>query len=216
MEEKDDLSGYSLSGDEGKGYPALSPESDRELILRAQGGDEEAVTVLYVKYRCKILNYLYRFSGNRSTAEELTQETFLRMVQHLQSYRPTGSVAGWIYRIARNLVLNTLRDRPKSREFSLDEPLTLEEDAVDRGEAIPGVGPRPDEEAVRSEREAQIQCSLLKISPRYREVVILCDIEGYAYREVAQLLHCSINTVASRLARGRAQLATLLGYLKEG
>ena len=202
----------------GESLEARDPlEADHALIRRAQKGDQQAMSLLYGRYRGKVLNYVYRFTGNRATAEELTQETFLRVVHNLPRYRPTGSVAGWIYRIAKNLSLNTLRDSKEDLEISLDEPLVLgDEESVNRAEAIANPGPRPDQEAVRSEQERAIQRSLLKISPRYREAVILCDVEGYPYREVAQILNCSINTVASRLARGRAQLARLLGYLKEG
>jgi RNA polymerase sigma-70 factor (ECF subfamily) len=190
-------------------------DSDQELIAKAQRGNQEAMTTLYIRYRRKVLNYLYRFTGNRSTAEELMQETFVRVVQNIHRYKPTGSAAGWIYRIAGNLALNAMRDHPLGRELSLDEPLTLEEDAVDRGEAIPGFGPKPGEEAVRTEREQAVQGGLLKLSPLHREVVILCDIQGFSYREAAQVLKCPVNTIASRLARGRAELAGLLGYLKK-
>ncbi len=214
MEERGDFPGYPFSeGDPPQ--PSLSPESDQMLMVRAQRGEEEALTLLYVRYRQKILNYIYRFSGNRAVAEELTQETFIRLVKHVGSYRPQGSVGGWIYRIARNLALNYLRDQPKIQQVSLDEPMELEEGEVNRADTVAGPGPRPDEEFVRSEREAHVQAALLKVSPCYREVLILCDIEGYAYKEAAQMLHCSMNTIASRLARGRMQLAKILGFLKE-
>lgn len=214
MEEKEDLSGYSQS--EGNLGPRVSPPDDHHLMRMAQRGDAQAVTVLYTRYRRKILNYLYRFTGNRASAEDLTQETFIRVVQHVNSYRPTGSVAGWIYRIAENLALNAIRGRKGISEFSLDEPLQLAEDSVDRKETIADDSLQPDEEAVQSEKEALIQAALLKVSAKYREVLILCDLEGYRYHEAAQMLRCSINTVASRLARGRAQMAELLGYLKGG
>ena len=221
MEEKEGLRGYFTRGEEEQGPQPLKarsqgqPEADRELMRRAQSGDQGAISALYTGYRRKVLNYVYRFTGNRASAEELTQETFLKVFQNLHRYRPTGSVAGWIYRIAGNLSLNALRSRRQAHEISLDEPLTLgDETSVDRQEAIATPGLSPAEEAVHSEQEDAVQRSLMKISPRYREVVILCDIEGYPYREVAEMLHVPINTVASRLARGRAQLAELLGYLK--
>lgn len=195
---------------------STQPESDHRLVQRAQRGDPDAVPLLYVRYRRKILNYLYRYTGDRSAAEELTQETFLRVVQHLHRYRPTGSVAGWIYRIASNLGSHTLRHRRQSRTISLDEPVVLDgEEAVDRAEAIPGSSSRPDEEAVQTEREVAVQRQLQHLPPQYLRAVILCDIEGYSYRETAEMLQCPINTVASRLARGRALLAKSLGYLKD-
>lgn len=189
--------------------------SDQALIAQAQNGDPRGMTALYGRYRVKMLNYLYRFTGDRARAEDLTQETFLRVVRYLPSYRPTGSVAGWIYRIAKNLALNELRRRKGHPELSLDEPVTYaEEEPMDRAEAMPGPQLCPDEESYRAEIGEAIQKALLQISPIYREVVILCDIQGHPYREAAEILRCSINTIASRLARGRARLADLLGYLK--
>lgn len=215
MEEKEGCSGYSSS--EGNLGPRVSPPDDRELIRLAQQGDTQAVTVLYTRYRRRLLNFLYRFTGNRASAEDLTQETFIRVVQHVRDYRPTGSVAGWIYRIAQNLALNAMRSRKGINEFSLDEPLELEEDSVDRKETIASDALGPDEEAIRSEKEALIQAALLKVSAPYRQVLILCDIEGFKYHEAAEMLNCSINTVASRLARGRAQMAGLLrGTIVDG
>ena len=190
--------------------------SDQELIARAQKADPRAMTALYLRYRVRILNYLVRFTGNRMVAEDLVQETFLRVVRHLPSYRPTGSAAGWIYRIAKNLALNHLRDRRSDPELSLDEPVLYGDgEEMNRSEAIPGPDPGPGEKASRGEIADTIQQALLQIAAPYREALILCDVQGYPYREAAEILRCSINTIASRLARGRAQLARLLGYLKE-
>lgn len=191
-------------------------DSDQELVRQAQAGDPQAMTALYGRYRVKLLNYLYRFTGERTAAEDLAQETFLRVVRHLPSYRPTGSVGGWIYRIAKNLALNQVRDRKARPEFSLDEPVVYGEEEMNRAEAIPGPQESPAGEASREEEGAAIQQALLQVAAPYRETLILCDIQGHPYKEAAEMLRCSINTVASRLARGRAQLAQLLGYLKEG
>lgn len=195
----------------------VSPKvrSDEDLLRQAAGGDQNAFAQFYERYWRKVLNYLYRFTGNRATAEELMQETFLRVVRNLGRYRPTGSAAGWVYRIARNLGLNAIRDSKTAEEFSLDEPIRLEEDEVDRHETIAGRDPKPDEEALRREKEEAIQRGLLKIAPQHREVLILCDIERRSYQEAAEILRCPMNTVASRLSRARAWMAQFLGYLKE-
>jgi RNA polymerase sigma-70 factor (ECF subfamily) len=190
-------------------------QPDEELVRLAQRGDVGAVSTLYVRYQRKLLNYLYRLTGDRALAEDLTQETFLRVVRHLPSYRPTGSVGGWIFRIAKNLALNSFRDRKALREVSLEEPATDSEEGGSREEMIPHGGPGPDKQAGSRETEAQIQQALLKLPPVFREALILCDIQGHAYKEAAEALECSINTVASRLARARSKMAELLGYLKK-
>ena len=213
MEEKWPLEDYLIKGSR-KG-PLELVESDHQLVRRAQRGDQKAMSALYLRYHRRVLNYLYRFTGNRAVAEDLTQETFVRVIRYIPRYRPFGSVAGWIYRIAGNLARrHGAQTKWGTRDVSLDEPVELEEGTVDKMQIMPGSGPQPDEEVLRAEKEALVQLSLLKLSPKYRQVLILCDIEGLAYRDVADLLKCSINTVASRLARGRAQLAKLLGYLK--
>lgn len=222
MEEKRAPQGYSSWGQGPKegvsGPDRILEASDEELIRLGQQGDTRAVSVLYMRYRKKVLNYTYRLTGNRAAAEEVTQETFLRVVKHLARYRPTGSAAGWIFRIAKNLALNRLRWVKGAREVSLEEHLPGQGEAgggeLERGETVASSGPGPAEEAQVHEMERRVQEALLEVNPNFREVLILCDIQGYGYKEAAELLQCSINTVASRLARGRLKLARLLGFLK--
>jgi len=192
-------------------------QPDEQLIQLAQKGDPQAVSALYLRYRAKLVNYLYRLTGDRALAEDLTQETFLRVVRHLPSYRPIGSVAGWIFRIAKNLALNSFRDRKAAKEVSLEEPgldRSEEEESGSREQTIPHPGPGPDREAARRETERKIQQALLKLPPVFREALVLCDIQGYAYKEAAERANCSINTIASRLARARMKMAGLLEFLR--
>lgn len=214
MEEKPLSTGYS-NREEPLPPPELQ-QPDEELVRLAQKGDARAVSALYLRHRRKLLNYLYRLTGDRALAEDLTQETFLRVVRHIGGYRPTGSVAGWIFRIAKNLALNSFRDRKGVQETSIDEPLKEEENEGARRESvIPHGGPGPDREAQRKETEQRIQQALLKLPPAFREVLVLCDIQGYAYKDAAEISNCSINTIASRLARARMKMADLLGVLKK-
>ena len=103
---------FRVISQEGNDRGGQVPDSDHDLIRQAQAGNQSAMSALYVRYRRKVLNYLYRFTGNQDTAEELAQETFVRVVQNLHRYKPIGIVGGWIYRIAGNLALNALRDQP--------------------------------------------------------------------------------------------------------
>lgn len=217
MEEKGQAKRYSPEEQDFPTDPGGEQELDQLLIRRAQQGDAQAVTELYMRYQRKVLNYRYRFVGNRQTAEDLTQETFIRVVRHLPSYRPTGPVAGWIYRIARNLALNRFRHEKVAGEIPLDQPFgaDAEEGGSSPAEKLADPHPGPDQEAITADVGKKVQAALLQVPPVYREAVILCDVQGYAYREAAELLGCPIDTVASRLARGRAKLAELLGYLRK-
>ena len=215
MEEKKGIARYFTR--KSQRDPLEPQEMDRALVRRAQKGDSQAVTELYLRYQRRVLNFLYRMTGNRQVAEDLTHETFIRVVQHLPTYRPTGSVAGWIYRIAKNLALNRFRHEKVAGEIPLDQPLSLSEEEMERslGDILADTRPNPGEEASRTDLESVVQKALSKISPPYREAVILCDIQGFSYKEAAEMLSCPIDTVASRLARGRSKLAELLGYLKK-
>ena len=213
MEEKEAFQGYSKW--EGGPLPVPMQQPDEQLIRLAQKGDSEAVSELYTRYRRKLLNYLYRLTGDRALAEDLTQETFLRVVRHLPSYRPTGSVAGWIFRIGKNLALNSFRDRKGHNEVPLEEPENEMEEGAMKEIKIPHSGPGPDQQAGSRETEREIQQALLKLPTVFRETLIICDIQGHPYKEAAELLECSINTIASRLARARSKMAELLGYLKK-
>lgn len=216
LKEKGRLPGYSSWSGKGR-QPLDAVEPDQRLVRRAQRGDTMAVSELYARYQRRILNYLYRLTGSREAAEDLTQETFIRVVRHLGGYRPTGSVAGWIYRIARNLALNGIRDRKGKEALSLDEPReNAEGEEMTPMEIVADSRPSPAQEAGRMEIEEAVQRALLQIPPVFREVVVLCDVQGCAYKEAAEILGCPIDTVASRLARGRAKLAELLEYFKEG
>lgn len=214
--EKHPVPGYSLWG--ARDREAIdAAEPDQNLVRMAQRGDAAAVTELYARYHRRILNYLYRFTGSREAAEDLTQETFIRVVRNLGRYRPTGSVGGWICRIAKNLALNAIRDRKGKPEISLDETKeNAEGEEMTPMDGVADTRATPAQEAGRAEAEAAVQKALQELPPVYREAVILCDIQGSSYKEAAEVLGCPIDTVASRLARGRAKLAELLGYLKEG
>lgn len=215
MEEKHRLAGYSSWSAQGR-EPIDAVEPDRKLIEMAQRGDAMAVSELYARYQRRVLNYLYRFTGSREAAEDLTQETFIRVVKNLGRYRPTGSVAGWIFRIAKNLALNGIRDRKGKEDLLLDAPKeSAEGDEMTPMEIVADTRPSPAQEAGRSEVEEAVQKALLELPPIFREVVLLCDVQGCAYKEAAEILGCPIDTVASRLARGRAKLAQLLGYLRQ-
>lgn len=213
MEEKRRPVGYSSWGGQGR-LPIDAVEPDQKLVRMAQSGDAAAVSELYARYQRRVLNYLYRFTGSRETAEDLTQETFIRVVRNLGRYRPTGSVAAWIFRIAKNLALNGIRDRKGKEELLLDAPKEREGgDEMTLMEIIADTRPSPAQEAGRSEVEEAVQKALLELPPVFREAVLLCDLQGCAYKEAAKILGCPIDTAASRLARGRARLAQLLGYL---
>jgi len=180
-------------------------DPDLELVERCLGGDDAAWERLIKTHTRRIYGICYRFTGNEAEAQELTQETFLRVFRTLKTFRAgQGSFLVWLVRLTRNLLIDHYRRTKLQRASeSLEEQLpTLE----DRG----GFASRTDGLIAGREASELLQAALAKLSPDLREIVILRDLEGLEYREIAHVLQVPEGTVKSRLNRGRAELARVL------
>lgn len=141
----------------------------------------------------------YRLSGNRHDAEDLTQETFMRVFRSLKSYRP-GTFEGWLHRITTNLFLDMVRHRSRIRMEALPED-------YDR---VPGTEMTPEQAFNFSNLDPVLQRALDALSPEFRVAVVLCDVLGMTYDEIADTLGVKMGTVRSRIHRGRSQLRNSL------
>lgn len=137
----------------------------------------------------------YRLSGNQHDAEDLTQETFMRVFRSLKHYQP-GTFEGWLHRITTNLFLDMARHRSKIRMEELPEDY----------ERVPGPGPTPEQAFSDTNLDPALQRALDELSPDFRVAVVLCDVVGMSYEEIAETLGVKMGTVRSRIHRGRAQL----------
>jgi len=191
---------------------------DESIVIRAKEGDREAFNELYHAYKRPILNYLYRFIGNRHCAEELTQETFIRAYLNLHRYEPRAKFSSWLYRIAGNLARNFLRHASYDKRV---RPVKADPYAGTTGEILSteNIGSEaktPGEHAHAKEIKVLIQQAIDKLPVHLKEAVILCDIKELSYEEAAKIMKCRPMTVGSRLWRGRKKLSELLNYLKNG
>jgi len=143
----------------------------------------------------KIYSFAYRLTGNPDDAADLTQEVLLRVRRGLPSYRP-GSFEGWLWRITRNAFLDDVRRRRRRPTVALPE--------TDRGEA--GSAPPPEEVLASVRLGDDVQAALLQLPYEFREAVVLCDVVGLTYDEIADAVDVPIGTVRSRIHRGRAML----------
>lgn len=178
-------------------------EVDVELVERHRCGDVRAFNEVYARFEEMVYNLAFRLSGNYEEAADLTQEIFLRVYRHLGSFGGRSSLKTWIFRIA----VNHCRDR-LSRWRPLTQPIG---DDVSEGEvayADPSRG--PEELAVAADEGRRVAEGLARLPPAFREAVVLRDIEGLSYEEIADVLGVRIGTVRSRIARGRDQLRVLL------
>lgn len=154
-------------------------------------------------YADSVYRLAYRLSGNAQDAEDLTQEAFIRVFRSLDRYRP-GTFEGWLHRITTNLFLDQVRHRSVLRMEALPE----DTERVASNSAGPAA--LMDDKLLHPD----LQRALDTLSPDYRVAVVLCDIEGLSYEEIADLLGVKIGTVRSRIHRGRAQLRSQLGNVR--
>ncbi|MBI2871419.1 MAG: RNA polymerase sigma factor [Candidatus Omnitrophica bacterium] len=177
-------------------------------LQKAREGDLEAFERFYLTYKGRIFNYLYRFLGDYHASEELTQEVFIKAYKNLKRYEARMTPLAWIYTIARNSCKNWFRARALRSHISLDAPAPQEGGSL--GELLPAQGESPEEEATRQEEEGLLKASILSLPAPFREVVILCDIQGCDYRQAAVILGTTTGTIGSRLFRARTLLAEQL------
>ena len=150
----------------------------------------------------RVYRLAYRLTGNPHDAEDLTQEVFVRVFRSLASYTP-GTFEGWLHRITTNLFLDSARRRQRIRFEGLGQ------DAEGR---LAGGDPSPAQAFDERHLDGDIQAALRDLPPEYRAAVVLCDIEGLSYEEIAATLGVKLGTVRSRIHRGRAQLRTALDH----
>jgi RNA polymerase sigma-70 factor (ECF subfamily) len=150
----------------------------------------------------RVYRLAYRLSGNQHDAEDLTQETFIRVFRSVQNYQP-GTFEGWLHRITTNLFLDTARRRQRIRFEGLADEMV---------HRLAGSEPTPAQAFDDSHLDGDVQAALKALPPEYRAAVVLCDIEGFSYEEIAATLGVKLGTVRSRIHRGRAQLRAALEH----
>ena len=180
--------------------PTGPAETDVELIRRAAEGDRDAFAAIYERHRTVVYRFARLMSGSDATADDVTQEVFVTLIRTLHSYEPRrAGLLTYLYGVARNVTRNRLR---KDRRFvALDTAATTCSTAVGDPHAA----------ASRAQERTLLRRAILSLPSRYREVIILSDVQGLAYAEAARILHVPVGTVRSRLSRGRQMIARRLG-----
>lgn len=189
------------------GYSSALGEAEREFIDRLKQQDPDAFDLLVQRYSSDIYSLLYRMTEDREEAADLTQETFLSSIKAIGSFRGESGIKTWLFRIAMNHARNRFRwwnRRQRNKSISIDS--TVGDDDSPLADTLASNGIDPENAAIRSERETAAAAELRNLPEIYREVIILCDIEGMPYDEIASSLEINIGTVKSRLARGREEL----------
>lgn len=197
-----------------KATSVLSSLADEVLMEHVVRGNEAAFATLVDRYKGRMINLVCRFINDRDRAQEIAQEVFLRVFIHRERYRPSGKFSTWIYTIAVNLTKNEIRRRVRARGVvSLD---SLLEATGDSSRFVADPGPRPDRRLMQREIQERVGRALAELPEKYREVILLRDVQGLAYEEIEQVLGIPGGTVRSRINRARASLQERLGALVEG
>jgi len=195
--------------------------SDTSLIERCQRNDVAAFNEIVGRYKNKIYNYVYRMVGNSEDADDLTQEVFVKMYLALDSFRNQSSLSTWLYRIAGNLCIDSHRKRSRRDTgfggsiSSLDEPISVDINGDGAAREVADNTFEPMRMLAQKEMDSQIQYALSKLPEKMRTVVILHDIEGLQYEEIAEVVNCPLGTVKSRLFNARTTMrGHLTSYIK--
>jgi RNA polymerase sigma-70 factor, ECF subfamily len=188
-------------------FQVASSPGDATLVARARAGDELAFEALVGQHESAVYQVAWRMLGNREDALDAVQETFVRVFRGLASFRGEAALRTWVYGIALNVCRNKLassemRARTRRESLQIQDPGGGEE--VDR--PLPDPEPGPEVRAYGSELRRALETALGQLSSEHREIIVLRDIQGLEYEELASALGCALGTVKSRLARARAAL----------
>jgi len=174
-----------------------SAASDEDLMAEFQKGNSDAFNILVGRYKDRLMNFVFRYVGDYNDADDILQETFIRLYVKKEAYAPVAKFSTWLYTIAANLAkTRALRRRLWESKKGVSE--------------LAESGKPADIQADDAIRHEIIQRALNRIPAKYREVVLLCDIQELTYEEVAEAIGINIGTVKSRLNRGRSKLKELL------
>ncbi len=191
------------------------PQEDAILMQRIKEGDRAAFKILVEKHQLSVLNLCLRFTGNKTDAEDLAQEVFIRIFQAASRYEAKAAFTTWLYRIAVNLCLNFQRRQKILDFFSID---SNHKHAPDHQRKIPDIIDelRPDAEFELKERQQLVQAAIQSLPENQRTVVILYRYHNLSYEEIAETLETTVSAVESRLHRAKLNLkAKLAPLLKE-
>ena len=185
--------------------------SDKEILTQATS-DPDSIAILVKRYRTPLYNFVYRFVGDRETAEDIVQETFLRCLKHSHQYPVIEQVSTWLYTIAGNLAKTELRRRKRWHWVPIgpneDDEKTSFYEPVDKAQ-LPG-----EQTDVKRVHESVVEAIHL-LPEEFREAVLLRDLNGFSYEEIAKIINCPVGTVKSRVNRGRIRLQKNLQGLAE-
>ena len=180
--------------------------SDEELMSRIAQGDEQAFEILVHRHQKRILNLIYRFIGDRIRAEDVAQEVFLKVWRAAKEYKAGAKFTTWVYRIATNLCLDTLKSAYHKQSFVYRDDIDEGTDGKKERSSFANTTLSPEDTLIATEESNRIFAALLELPTNQRLAVILNRFDGLSYDEISNVLECSISAVESLLVRAKKNL----------
>jgi RNA polymerase sigma-70 factor (ECF subfamily) len=187
----------------------LKELDDSGVVAQFLAGEKRAFNELVERYQTRLLNFVYRTTGDRERAEDLVQETFIRVYRHLHRFDQTKKFSTWIYTIASNLAKNELRNRSRN-PLVLFQSIKKNWDADDRPLEWEDNTYRPDDLFRKRHLRSMVESAVSELPEHHRTVFILREMEGKTYEEIADITKCNLGTVKSRLNRARNSFAQII------
>jgi len=194
-------------------WPTLT---DQEVVLRARAGSERAYRELVRRYERPIFSLIYRMVRDRELAEDLAQETFVKALNALDSYRPEYKFSSWIFKISNNAAIDHLRRRELDTLSLEGSPHAATPDAIEATALqIGDRGETPLDVVEAKELGGEIEQAIARLRPEYRQCILLRHVDGRAYEEIAEILDLPLGTVKTYIHRARNELRLHLAHLRE-
>lgn len=189
--------------------------TDQEVVVRAREGRETAFRELIGRYERPVFSLIYRLVRDRERAEDLSQETFIKVLNALHRYDPSYKFSSWIFKIAHNTALDHLRKK-EPETLSLEGSPHAESAADMEASSISVASPdqSPEDYVQQRELSGTLEEAIAKLRPEYRTAIVLCHMEGRAYEEIAEIMEVPLGTVKTYIHRARHELRALLGHLR--
>jgi RNA polymerase sigma-70 factor, ECF subfamily len=186
------------------------PDDDFRLVALAQNGDHRAYEALVTRHRGRIFAMIRNMIHHEADAWDLSQEVFIKTWNALPRFEAKARFSTWLYRIAHNVVYDWTRKRKIESVGELNDEI-FERESIDNASlTTPSGGESPDASMAKGELRVKIEAALCRLSEEHREAVLLKDVQGLSYKEIADVMGCSIGTVMSRLYYARQKLQTML------
>lgn len=193
----------------------LADTPDEDLMVQYQQGEVRAFEILLTRHKKPVFNFILRYVGDRETAEDLLQETFMRVIKGADAYKRQAKFTTWLYTIARNLCVDQTRRRKHRRHASLDAPMSASEESGTLLDVIPGSEMASDRKSVNKELHETMQRAIGSLSEEQREVFLMREFLDMPFKQIADVVGVPENTVKSRMRYALEKLRLELDEYKD-